>query len=601
MRYKGSIKRRLVLIIMSVTLLTGLIGYGSFVYWYMNNQYDKALKLANTVSLVLAQDFAKLVLLNEVSAAADISSSLKSFSNLESMVLYTLDSKAILQYSKNNKSFKADTLPQIKDSSVNKDILKLYLDAKYQGTHLGYVQLKFKIDTITELLKRNFFGLLIIIVSIFFLSSLLAIYFAKKFTHPILNLVKFLEKVKHTDSLSKRSITNEQNEYGKLYNEVNKMLERIEASHKVLKLAAVAFETQNGITITDKDEKILQVNKAFTDITGYEADEVIGRTPRVLQSGYHGKEFYDEMKRCLREDNIWVGEVINRHKNGSSLNEHLTIHTVLDDNNGEVLYYVASFLDITLQKKTEAQLEEKEIQLLQKSKMAAMGEMIENIAHQWRQPLSIISTISSGILLKKDLDLPIDKKEEMEDLHKIGDTVQYLSNTIDDFRSFFKENKLNKVFNLKDCYLRAFKLVESKFTTLNIKVIENLDDVEIATIENELIQVILNILNNAKDILQEKNEKDKRFIFISLHKKEDEAILSIKDNGGGIPKEIINSIFEAYFTTKEKDGTGIGLNMSKEMVEVHMKGSLLVENETFTYENCDYTGANFIIKLPLKK
>ncbi len=601
LQYKGSIKKRLIGIIVSITLLTGLIGYSSFLYWYINNQHDRALNLSKTIALILGQDVAKLILLNNISAAADISDSLKSFSNLNSMVLYKLDGKAILQYSKNNKNFVADkfknNMPN-KELSLNKNIIKINIDANYQDKKLGYIQLNFEVETLIDIIKKDIFVLISILVFTLILSYLMAIVYARKFTNPILDLVNFLEKVELTDSLNKRTKTEEDNEYGKLYDEINRMLERIESSHKILKIAAVTFETQNGITITDKDQKILLVNKAFSKITGYTSDEVVGLTPKILKSGMHDKEFYDEMRESLNNKHIWIGEINNKHKDGSILNEQLTIQTILDDNN-DVLYYVASFLDITLQKEMESKLKEKEILLIQKSKMAAMGEMIENIAHQWRQPLSLISVVSSTLLLQKKLDMHIPKDEECEQLTKIGDTVNYLSQTIDDFRSFFKEKKLKENFLLEDSYKKVLNLMSSNFKAMQIDVIENIENVEIETFENELIQVIMNILTNAKDVLLSKGNDFRKLIFIEIYKENDKSIFSIKDNAGGIPIENIEKIFEPYFTTKGDEGTGIGLHMSKEIIQNHMNGELKVENSTFDYQGKEYKGAKFTIILPL--
>ena len=601
LQYKGSIKKRLIGIIVSITLLTGLIGYSSFLYWYINNQHDRALNLSKTIALILGQDVAKLILLNNISAAADISDSLKSFSNLNSMVLYKLDGKAILQYSKNNKNFVADkfknNMPN-KEFSLNKNIIKINIDANYQDKKLGYIQLNFELETLIDIIKKDIFVLISILVFTLILSYLMAIVYARKFTNPILDLVNFLEKVELTDSLNKRTKTEEDNEYGKLYDEINRMLERIESSHKILKIAAVTFETQNGITITDKDQKILLVNKAFSKITGYTSDEVVGLTPKILKSGMHDKEFYDEMRESLNNKHIWIGEINNKHKDGSILNEQLTIQTILDDNN-DVLYYVASFLDITLQKEMESKLKEKEILLIQKSKMAAMGEMIENIAHQWRQPLSLISVVSSTLLLQKKLDMHIPKDEECEQLTKIGDTVNYLSQTIDDFRSFFKEKKLKENFLLEDSYKKVLNLMSSNFKAMQIDVIENIENVEIETFENELIQVIMNILTNAKDVLLSKGNDFRKLIFIEIYKENDKSIFSIKDNAGGIPIENIEKIFEPYFTTKGDEGTGIGLHMSKEIIQNHMNGELKVENSTFDYQGEEYKGAKFTIILPL--
>ena len=603
LQYKGSIKKRLIGIIVSITLLTGLIGYSSFLYWYINNQHDRALNLSKTIALILGQDVAKLILLNNISAAADISDSLKSFSNLNSMVLYKLDGKAILQYSKNNKNFVADkfknNMPN-KELSLNKNIIKINIDANYQDKKLGYIQLNFEVETLIDIIKKDIFVLISILVFTLILSYLMAIAYARKFTNPILDLVNFLEKVELTDSLNKRTKTEEDNEYGKLYDEINRMLERIESSHKILKIAAVTFETQNGITITDKDQKILLVNKAFSKITGYTSDEVVGLTPKILKSGMHDKEFYDEMRESLNNKHIWIGEINNKHKDGSILNEQLTIQTILDDNN-DVLYYVASFLDITLQKEMESKLKEKEILLIQKSKMAAMGEMIENIAHQWRQPLSLISVVSSTLLLQKKLDMHIPKYKECEQLTKIGDTVNYLSQTIDDFRSFFKEKKLKENFLLEDSYKKVLNLMSSNFKAMQIDVIENIENVEIETFENELIQVIMNILTNAKDVLLSKGNDFRKLIFIEIYKENDKSIFSIKDNAGGIPIENIEKIFEPYFTTKGDEGTGIGLHMSKEIIQNHMNGELKVENSTFDYQGKEYKCAKFTIILPLSQ
>lgn len=599
MQRDGSIQNRLIAIILFITFITALIGYSTFVYWYMQNQYDRTLKIAQTVGDVLGQDFTKLILLDDVSVAADISSSLHSFSNLNKMVLYNQNDKPILQYSKENKSFKVDPLPplELRKMSVDGNILTLYTIAKYQNRHLGYVQFQFEIETIVELIRRNSIALLLILGGMFIVSSLLTLYFAKRFTNPILKLVDFLESIGSKETMHQRVFTTEKNEYGKLYDEVNKMLERIEDSHEAMKIAAVAFETQNGMTITDKDQKILQVNNAFKTITGYSQDEVIGKSPRILQSGLHNKEFYNEMKTQLKEKGFWSGEIINRHKKGNVVHEHLTIQSVVNDE-GEVLYYVASFVDITLLKKTEAKLKEKESQLIQKSKMAEMGEMLENIAHQWKQPLSIMSTIASTISFQKSEGIQIDSKDEIEQLDKINDTVQYLSHTIDDFRKFFKPDKTTTQFNLKDCYLRVLNLIKPKLESMDIVFVENIQDVEVNTLQNELIQVVINILNNAKDQLQAQN-KEIKLIIIEIYSNDEFVSLSIKDNAGGIPDDIIERIFDPYFTTKEdNDGTGIGLYMAMEMVTKHMYGKLTVENDIYKYEGKVHKGANFTITLP---
>jgi len=357
MRYKGSIRKRLISIILLVTTLTTFIGYSSFVYWYMDYQKTQSLNIAKTVGLVLGQDIAKLILLNEISAAADISSKLKSFLNLNSMVLYNLEGGTVLQYSKNGINFKVNPLPKKHEmiSRTKDKILKLYIDASYQETKLGYIQLNFQIETMWDIVQKNIKIIIFILLFMLLVSYFLSIYYSKLFINPILKLVKFLEKIELADKLKYRIKTDEKNEFGKLYEEVNTMLDRMEISHREQRIAAVAFETQSGMTITDADQTILQINKAFSNITGYVKSEVIGQKPSILSSGMHSKEFYIEMYQNLEQYHHWSGEIHNKHKNGTIYPEHLTIQAVIDES-GNIIYYVASFIDLTKQKESEEKL-----------------------------------------------------------------------------------------------------------------------------------------------------------------------------------------------------------------------------------------------------
>ena len=239
---------------------------------------------------------------------------------------------------------------------------------------------------------------------------------------------------------------------------------------------------------------------------------------------------------------------------------------------------------------------EKDILLANQSKMASMGEMLENIAHQWRQPLSSISTISTGIKVKLEYS-NVEKEEIISSMDIISSTTKYLSQTIDDFRDYFNPNKEISNFNLKNVFINVFDLLEKQLNQKEINLIKNLQDIYINGYKNELLQVIINILNNSKDQL-EKNENKNKYIFIDIIKEENRVKLLIKDNAGGIPKEIIDKIFEPYFSTKFKSqGTGIGLYMSKEIIEKHMKGQITAYNEKFVYENISYTCAVFEITL----
>ncbi len=583
---------------MTVTLITSFTGYATFLYWYMNNQQNKTVELAQTVGLVLGQDIAKLVLLNDVSFASDITSKLKSFSGLESMVLYKLDEKPVFQYSKDNKSFTVDKLPSNKEIKyiLNSHLLKLYINANYQDTHLGFIELNFKIETIENVIKKDIKVLIIILFFMFIVSYILAHISAKDFTNPILNLVDFLEKIDLVDFIDKRIITNQKNEFGKLYDEINSMLDRIETSYNEQKIASVTFETQSGIIITDKKQKILKVNKAFEKITGYTQKEVIGKTPSLLKSGLHDGKFYDSLYKNLDKDGVWIGEIKNKHKNGDIFNEHLIIQSVLDANN-EVIYYVASFLDITKQKIMEEKLTQKEQLLIQQSKMAQMGEMLENIAHQWRQPLSIITTSATGLKIQQELAL-LTGERLIESLEIIVKASLHLSNTIDDFRNFYKNDKEKKSFNLKNTVEKSLVLINSKFKNQDIEIKIEVEDIEINGFENELLQVFINILSNAKDELVKKDNQSK-FIYIFTKKEQDNICISFQDNAGGIKEEVLSHIFDSHFTTKEEEnGTGIGLYMSKLIID-KMNGEIKASNEIINHYDKTFEGAKFSITIPL--
>jgi len=236
--------------------------------------------------------------------------------------------------------------------------------------------------------------------------------------------------------------------------------------------------------------------------------------------------------------------------------------------------------------------------LSQKSKLASMGEMMENIAHQWRQPLSVITTASSGIKIYKEMNLLSDEFLE-EAISSISSSSQHLSQTIDDFSDFFKPDNEKNEFVLKNSIKKIYGLLSFQFKDYEIEIIENIEDISIMNSERGLLQVLLNILNNAKDALLQ-CENTKRYIFIDIYKKENKVIIKIKDNAKGIDKEIIKRVFEPYFTTKHKSqGTGIGLYMSQEIITRHMKGSLIVENTSYEYKGSTFKGALFTVEFPL--
>ena len=234
-------------------------------------------------------------------------------------------------------------------------------------------------------------------------------------------------------------------------------------------------------------------------------------------------------------------------------------------------------INITLEERVKQEVEknrEKDKQLLQQSRLAQMGEMISMIAHQWRQPLSAISASSMAIVTKAKLN-KLDKDIAIELSTKISQYSQHLSKTIDDFRDFFKSNKQKQDLTYTQLVEDVLNIVETSIVNKNIKIIKELkDETVFNSYANELKQVLLNIIKNAEDVLLEKEIKNPEIIIRSKN-----GVLEVEDNAGGVPDEIMQKIFDPYFSTKTKrDGTGLGLYMSKVIIEEHCGGKLNVRN-----------------------
>ncbi len=241
----------------------------------------------------------------------------------------------------------------------------------------------------------------------------------------------------------------------------------------------------------------------------------------------------------------------------------------------------------------------KEKFFFEQSKLLSMGEMIGNIAHQWRQPLSVISTAATGIKIKKELQ-SLNDEELLLFCDNINNNAQYLSRTIDDFRNFMKGSTEKTQFNLKNNIETFLELVRATIKIHNINVIQEIEeDINVKGYPDELVQCFINLFNNAKDALNESREKEK-YLFITGKLADKHIIIEFKDNAGGIPLDIIDKIFEPYFTTKHPSlGTGLGLHMTYNLITKGMGGTIEVQNKKYLCEGKIRTGAVFTIKIPI--
>ncbi len=238
-----------------------------------------------------------------------------------------------------------------------------------------------------------------------------------------------------------------------------------------------------------------------------------------------------------------------------------------------------------------AKITEQERLMIAQSRLATMGEMLSMIAHQWRQPLSTMTLLITKERLKAMVEGTEPSETDMI-LEKISDMLVYLSDTIDDFQTYFKPDKATQEIAVSMLMERLEHFIEPRLlqekVTLDIKLHQ---DMRINTYTNEVIQAFINIINNAIDVLVEKREKE-RHIWIKVDSADESVMISVEDNGGGIDSEIIDRIFEPYFSKKSKNGTGLGLYMAKMIIEKHIGGTLDVVNTS--------NGAHFSIVLPAK-
>ena len=238
--------------------------------------------------------------------------------------------------------------------------------------------------------------------------------------------------------------------------------------------------------------------------------------------------------------------------------------------------------------------------LLQQSKMNAIGEMIDYLAHQWRQPLSIVSANASAIQIQMQLD-EINNDAITNYSNEIIKTTNTLSSVVDDFKEFFKPDTSTQFFNLSNVIEKTLRMLEGTFKFYDIKVIFEPKDISLHGYKCAIMYSMINLLSNALFALT-KVKPDERYIFVEVQACENKIKISIKDSANGIPDTINNKIFEQYFSTKNLyEGSGLGLYMTKEVVEKKLQGSIEFQNETYTFGNKNLTGAKFTLTLPIDK
>jgi len=417
-------------------------------------------------------------------------------------------------------------------------------------------------------------------------------------------------------------------EIGELSHSLEIMVDNLVESKEELSHFASSLEEEVKKRTKEQEILLSVFDKGDAVLFKWNSDEIwsvssVSSSVNKLLS-YSSKDFVDGTvvyASCIHPDDleIVVSEVNDAIKAGLYFFEHKPYRLITKENNvkwvhdntiiirdedtNEVTHFIGYLTDITELKELNDQLEKKvafgveEIRnkdelLAQQSKLAAMGEMIGAIAHQWRQPLNALA-VQIQFMEDDYEDGLIDAEYLKEYKQENMKLINFMSKTIDDFRNFFRVDKTKSVFDVKEKINETVNILASQLKSHDINLSVEGESFSTLGFASEFQQVILNIINNAKDILIEKDIKD-ACINITIQSSKSYGVILLKDNGGGIPDEVITRIFDPYFTTKDQGkGTGLGLYMSKMIIEENMNGKLNVENDT--------DGAVFKIELDVNK
>lgn len=360
-------------------------------------------------------------------------------------------------------------------------------------------------------------------------------------------------------------------------------------------LENILYELPIIIIYKDLNDNILTVNQEALAQLGFSIKDLINKPTKLIFPETYQKQYEDDLEIIKTKKGKY--NLIEKIKINNKIFIVKTSKIPVFDANDNVKNIVIFMVDITKKNNLETERNNKNKLLYQQSKMASIAQIIGDIIHQWRQTLSILSTASTGIKLKKEMGL-LEDKELISTMDLINNSSQDLSQTIDDFRNFLNPQKnKNEKINILQTFDQTLKILNVEFLSKNITIIKNIDDIEIVSLENELILVFINILNNSIEALAKQASKDK-LIFIDCHKKNNYLIIDIKDNANGINEAIINEVFELYFSTKTLSiDSGIGLYMTSQIISNLLNGEISVKNEKFIHENKEYFGAKFTIKL----
>jgi len=552
--------------------------------------------------------------------AQEILNTLRANPQISEAEIFLRDGRLLARYSRNPKA--APLPPSLRPHGIYLDHDNAELMQPLQdGAHLRLVMSLNELNRQTRNILWQFAaGVLVLLMTI---TLGLRTALQKTIISPISTLVRTVEQVRTRADYSGRVPASGVDEVGRLGESFNAMMEVTQQREDDLRRLTLFQRTildnaAYGIIATTTDGIVSSFNCAAERLLGYAADEVVGKLTPLC---WHDQEeiarrarqlseelgetvapgfevFAARLRRNLSEDNEWT----YIRKDGTRVPMFMSV-TALRDDGGQITGWVGLIYDLTERKGaqdalresermyrelsetlevrvTEAveELEQKNRMLILQGRQAIMGEMMSNIAHQWRQPLNMLGLLAQelqftgrhGTLTGESMDTNVKKTMEV---------IQHMSKTIDDFRYFFRPEKQKIRFKVLDVLEKTLSLLEATFAAyqINTETVAAGDPV-LEGYPNEYSQVLLNILTNAKDAFLSRDIAE-RSIVIRVYTEGDKSVVDITDNAGGIPQEIIDKIFDPYFTTKgPEQGTGVGLFMCKTIIEKNMGGALSARN-----------------------
>ncbi len=388
-----------------------------------------------------------------------------------------------------------------------------------------------------------------------------------------------------------------------LDNKVKERTKELDSSKN--QLLNVINSSELGYWDWNISKKQLHVNDIWLNMIGVERTEFDNTITQWFDK-IHPKDLdniISKIDKAFDNNESFNEEYRIKHKNGEYIWVEVVGGVVQRDSKGNAIQACGILRNIHQKKLNEQKVQEQENLIQNQAKVAAVGEMLRNISHQWKQPLSVITTIASTMKLSYEFRQNMKDEEIISNCDKILNNGNYLAKTINDFSSYFDNHvQIKEQVNLKDTFERLSDLIKDSYTFDKIKLVCNIEDnLTIYLNENLFIQAFLNIFNNSHDAFNLKQvDKNSRYVFIDVIKNNDIIEINFKDSAGGIDSNIINKIFEPYFTTKHQSiGTGIGLYMTNQIISKHLKGMISVKNVNYAYENKKLFGCEFKISLPI--